>query len=202
MSHADSIQAPAIPPDRALQELLMGNRRYVSGAGLHPRQSPYHRSEVASAQHPFAVVVGCSDSRVPPEIIFDCGVGDVFVIRTAGHVLDDAGLASVQYAAEHLGVELIVVLGHSGCGAVHATVDNLKALGPLGKLLERIRPAIDAASGRPGELLNNAVVANIRLTVTRMKSAGPILAGMIPARKLTVVGALYDLASGQVTLVE
>ena len=197
-----SYETPTLSPDRALQELLTGNRRYASDAGHHPRQSAYRRAKVARGQHPFAVMIGCSDSRVPPEVIFDCGLGDLFVIRAAGHVLDDAGYASVQYAAEHLGVNLIVVLGHSSCGAVKAAVEGAQAPGHLGVLLARLQPVVAAASGRPGDPMDNAVAENVRMAVARLKAAGPILPRMIAAGKLIVAGALYDLASGLVTLVE
>jgi carbonic anhydrase len=195
-------EAPPLTPDRALQELLIGNRRYASDAGHHPRQSAYRRAEVASGQHPFAVVIGCSDSRVPPEVIFDCGLGDLFVIRAAGHVLGDTDYASAQYAAEHLGVNLIVVLGHSSCGAVKAALDGMQAPGHLGVLLARLQPALAAASGQPGDPLANAVLENVRMAVARLKAEGPILPAMIAAGKLAVVGAHYDLSSGLVTLVE
>jgi carbonic anhydrase len=188
--------------DQAWQALLTGNRRYASGAGHHPRQSAYRRAEVLPAQHPFAVIIGCSDSRVPPEIIFDCGLGDLFVVCTAGHALDDAGYASVQYVVEHLGVQLIVVLGHSGCGAVKAVVDRVEAPSHLGILIARLQSAVDAAAGRPGDLLHNAVTENVGQTVSHLKTLEPVLADLVAAGKLRVVGAHYDLETGLVTFVE
>jgi carbonic anhydrase len=199
-SHAQL--APAQTPEHALQELLAGNRRFVSGVGFHPRQSPYRRAEIAPGQHPFAAVIGCADSRVPPEILFDCGLGDLFVIRTAGHALDDAGYASVQYVAEHLGVSLILVLGHSDCGAVKSAVSGVQAPAHLGILLARLQPAVEAAKDQPGDLLQNAVLENIRLTVAHLRTLQPILADLVAAGKVSVVGALYDLGTGFMTIVE
>ena len=161
MSHTDSQDTPIMDAALVWQALLAGNRRYASGAGHHPHQSAYRRTEVLPAQHPFAVIIGCSDSRVPPEIIFDCGLGDLFVVRTAGHALDDAGYASVQYVVEHLGVQLIVVLGHSGCGAVSAVIDGVEAPGHLGILIARLQSAVEAAAGQTGDLLHNAVIENV-----------------------------------------
>jgi carbonic anhydrase len=202
MSHTDSQDTPIMNAALAWEALLSGNRRYAHGAGHHPRQSPYRRAEVLPAQQPFAVIIGCSDSRVPPEIIFDCGLGDLFVVRTAGHALDDAGYASVQYVVEHLGVQLIVVLGHSGCGAVKAVIDRVEAPGHLGILIARLRSAVDAAAGRPGDLLHNAVTENVGQTVAHLKTLEPVLADLVDSGKLSVVGAHYDLETGLVTLVE
>jgi carbonic anhydrase len=202
MSHIDSDGLPAADAAEVWQTLLASNRRYASGAGHHPRQSPYRRAEVLPAQDPFAVIIGCSDSRVPPEIIFDCGLGDLFVVRTAGHALDDAGYASVQYVVEHLGVQLIVVLGHSGCGAVKAVIDRVEAPGHLGTLIARLRSAVEAAAGQPGDLLDNAVAENVGQTVAHLKTLEPVLADLVAAGKLSVIGAHYDLESGLVSLVE
>jgi carbonic anhydrase len=186
----------------AWEALLTGNRRYASGAGHHPRQSAYRRAEILPAQHPFAVIIGCSDSRVPPEVIFDCGLGDLFVVRTAGHALDDAGYASVQYVVEHLGVQLIVVLGHSGCGAVKAVIDRVEAPGHLGILIARLQSAVDAAAGRTGDLLHNAVTENVGQTVAHLRTLGPVLADLVGSGKVSIVGAHYDLETGLVTVIE
>jgi carbonic anhydrase len=202
MLHIDSHDVLVMDADQACQTLLSGNRRYASGAGHHPHQSPYRRAEVLPAQRPFAVIIGCSDSRVPPEIIFDCGLGDLFVVRTAGHSLDDTGYASVQYVVEHLGVHLIVVLGHSGCGAVKAVIDRVEAPGHLGILIARLQSAVDAAAGRTGDLLQNAITENVGQTVAHLKTLPPVLADLVTTGTVSVVGAHYDLETGLVTLVE
>ena len=185
-----------------MQELLVGNRRFASGVGIHPRQSPYRRAEVAPGQQPFATVIGCSDSRVPPEVIFDCGLGDLFVTRTAGHALDDTGYASVQYVAEHLGVQLIVVLGHSDCGAIKAVIEGIQADAHLGILIARLKPAVEATSGRTGDPVHNAVVENIRRTVAQLKALEPVMVNLVVAGKVIIIGMHYDLETGLVTLVE
>jgi carbonic anhydrase len=202
MSHTDSHSTPAMDAALAWQALLSGNRRYASDAGQHPHQSAYRRAEVLPAQHPFAVIIGCSDSRVPPEVIFDCGLGDLFVVRTAGHALDDAGYASVQYVVEHLGVQLVIVLGHSDCGAVKSAVSGVQAPGHLGILITRLQPAVEAVTGRPGDPLQNAVLENISRTVTHLKTLPPVLADLVSAGQVSIVGAHYDLETGLVTLVE
>ena len=202
MSHTDSPDTPMMDAALAWETLLTGNRRYASNAGHHPHQSAYRRAEVLPAQYPFAVIIGCSDSRVPPEIIFDCGLGDLFVVRAAGHTLDDAGYASVQYVIEQLGVKLIVVLGHSGCGAVKAVIDRIEAPGHLGILIARLQSAVDAAAGQNGDLLHNAVTENVGQTVAHLKTLEPVLADLVAAGKLSVVGAHYDLESGLVSLIE
>ena len=143
----------AMDGDRALQKLMEGNTRYVSARLAHPNQTPARRAEVSEGQHPFAVIVGCSDSRLPPEIIFDQGLGDLFVVRLAGHVLNDEALGSIEYAVEHLGTQLIMVLGHDRCGAVTAAVKEGDASGHLGSIMKAIAPAVKKAKDRPGDLL-------------------------------------------------
>lgn len=186
--------------ERAIEALLAGNRRYAAGNAVHPRQAPERRLEVALAQRPLAIVLGCSDSRVLPEILFDQGLGDLFVVRTAGHVVDDVALASLEYAAEHLGVPLLVVLGHTGCGAVAAALEGGELPGHLVCLVEAIRPAVERAKGGPGDFLDRAVKENVARVVARLKAAEPILANRVREGRLTVVGARYDLQSGLVEL--
>lgn len=190
-----------VTPEDALKRLLDGNARYVAAKATHPDQTPERRTAVAGAQSPFAVVVGCSDSRVPPEVIFDQGLGDLFVVRTAGHVLDDAGLGSLEYAVEHLGAHLIVVLGHERCGAVDAAVKGLKAEGHVAALVKAIRPAVEWARGKPGDWLDNAVRANVALATKNLRTAKPLLGEFVEERKLKVVGVRYDLDTGAVETV-
>jgi carbonic anhydrase len=155
---------------------------------------------IAAGQHPFAIILGCADSRVPPEIIFDQGLGDLFVIRVAGNILDDAILGSIEYAVEELGTALVLVLGHERCGAVAATVKHAEVVGHISTLINAIQPAVDRAKNEPGDLLDNAVRANIELVVAQLKSSMPV-ADLVLKNKLTVVGAQYNLKCGSVDLI-
>lgn len=199
-----SEETSGITADRALEKLMDGNARFVSGNVEHPNQSAERRAEVVSGQHPFAIIVSCSDSRVPPEIIFDQGIGDLFVIRTAGQVMDDAALGSIEYGAEHLGVPLVVVLGHDSCGAVKATVEGGEAPGHIASLVEAIQPAVDEARKEASgeELLNAAIDINIKNIVDQLKTSQPILSELVKKGELTVVGARYHLDSGEVEILE
>ena len=182
-----------------LTRLREGNARYVSGALAHPGQDPHQRVKVAVGQKPFAVILGCADSRVPPEIVFDQGVGDLFVIRVAGNIVDESGLASIEYAVDHLGATLVVVLGHERCGAVHAAVLGGEAHGHLPVLLKALQPAVEAARATGGDPVEAAVVANVHNMVGKLRTAPPILADLVAAGKVRIVGARYDLDTGEVT---
>jgi carbonic anhydrase len=204
---AASSTAPVAPPpdafltpDEALRKLMAGNARYVQNAASRPEQTPERRSQLTVGQHPFAVILGCSDSRVPPELVFDQGLGDLFVVRVAGNVLDDQGLGSMEYAVEHLHAPLIVVLGHSSCGAVKAAVSGEPAPGHIGAIVHALKPAVASTRGRPCDPVANAVNANIQRVVGQLKAAKPILAERIRAGTLKVVGGRYDLSTGTVEL--
>lgn len=189
--------------ESALQALKEGNRRYVAGRPQHPHQDAARRQETCFQQRPFAVILGCSDSRVPPEVIFDQGIGDLFVIRTAGHVVDQTVLGSVEYAVEHLGVPLVVVLGHTRCGAVTAAVQSASAKGQshhnhLDHLIEAILPAVQQTAGLPGDPVANAIDAHIRRTVEALTAASTILAERVHSGTLQILGARYDLETGEV----
>lgn len=186
----------------ARQKLLDGNKRYVEEKFSHPGQTAERRAEVSKGQYPFAVIVSCSDSRVPPEVIFDQGLGDLFVIRLAGNILDDAALGSIEYAVEHLGVKYIMVLGHERCGAVGATVKGGEAPGHIGRLIEAIKPAVDKVRNDPGDLLDNAVRANVLMVVQQLKSSAPILEEFVHKNGLTIEGARYDLDDGVVVFLQ
>jgi carbonic anhydrase len=186
--------------DLAQEKLIDGNRRYVDEKLSHPNQTLQRRMEVAKGQHPFAAIVSCSDSRVPPEILFDQGLGDLFVIRLAGNILDDAALASLEYAVGHLGVKYIMVLGHKRCGAVKATLKGGEAPGHIGSLVKAIQPAVDKAKKQPGDPLDNAVRANISMVVQQLKSSAPMLEKLVKKGDLTVAGAYYDLDNGVVSI--
>ncbi|MGB8170705.1 MAG: carbonic anhydrase, partial [Chthoniobacteraceae bacterium] len=191
-------------PNPLWQRLLEGNARFVAGQLQHPHQDAARRSEVATGQQPFAVVIGCSDSRTSPEILFDQGLGDLFVVRLAGNIVDDAALGSVEFAVASLGARLIVVLGHEKCGAVKATVETVnggaRPPGHIGDIVDAIRPAALVAAPRAGDPVENAIGENVREVVARLQQASPVLAPFLKSGELQVVGARYDLAAGQVQL--
>jgi carbonic anhydrase len=180
--------------------LVDGNKRYTVGKLMHPNQTRVRRGEVADGQHPFAIVLGCSDSRVPPEVIFDQGLGDLFVVRVAGNIADDAVLGSIEYAAEHLHVTLIMVLGHSSCGAVAATIKGGELAGHLPGIVDAIRPAVEKAKGQQGDAVSNAAKANVQIVVDQLRSCKPVLAPLVRSGDLKVAAAFYDIGSGQVEL--
>ena len=200
---AASDESSKIAGDEALKMLMDGNARFVSGSTTHPNQSQERLAEVVSAQHPFAIVVGCSDSRIPPEIVFDQGVGDIFVIRTAGEVMDNATLGSIEYGVEHLNISLVMVLGHDSCGAVKAAVVGGEAPGHIAYLIEAIDPAVKSCEANDEEdLLNCSIDANTAMVVEQLKSTEPILSEYVDEGKLQVVGARYHLDDGSVELLE
>ncbi|WP_373542350.1 carbonic anhydrase [Chamaesiphon sp.] len=184
----------------ALEKLIAGNQRYTTDRLSHYHQSGSRMRAISAAQHPFAIVLGCADSRVPPEIIFDLGLGDLFVIRVAGNIVDDAILGSIEYAVEELGTPLVFVLGHERCGAVAATLKHGKILGHISTLIDAIQPAVDRAKTQPGNLLDNAVRANIELVVAQLKSSMPI-AKLVKHDRLKVVGGLYNLTCGTIKII-
>ncbi len=194
-----------ISADDALWRLREGNKRYVSGRYLRPNSQPSRRAVVAPAQLPFAVVLSCSDSRVPPEEVFDRGIGDLFVARVAGNSVDDALLGSMEFAVDHYNVPLLVVLGHERCGAVTGAVDMVTKgttfPGHLPAMINPIRPAVEEVANQSGDMVDNAVRANIRLNVTRLKESEPILAELVHAGKLRIVGARYDLDTGRIDFI-
>ncbi len=184
------------------QKLLEGNQRFVNSEMIHTNQDISRRNEVEKGQNPFAVIVGCSDSRIPPEIIFDQGLGDLFVIRTAGHVVDDIALGSIEYAVEHLNVPLIVVLGHEKCGAVNAAVQGSKLHGNLEELVEEIVPAVKVARNKSGDLLHNSILENVKLTEREILKESDIIRKIENEGNVKIVGALYSLSSGVVTFLD
>jgi carbonic anhydrase len=187
--------------EEALSRLREGNQRFAAANLLNPGQSAERRVEVSRAQNPFAVVLGCSDSRVPPEIVFDQGLGDLFTIRVAGNVIDGAGLGSIEFAVEEFDVPLVVVLGHERCGAVVATIDALTSGAQVpphvDSLVNPIRPAAERARFLPGDWVDNTVRANIELVTGQLQTSEPVLAHLVSAGELTVIGARYGLATGQ-----
>jgi carbonic anhydrase len=195
-----------VSPDDTWRDLLNGNERFVKGTPSSPRRSPEDFRGLAESQYPEAVVVSCADSRVAPEILFDVGIGDIFVVRVAGNVVGGAGAVvkgSIEYAIAELNVNLIVVLGHSGCGAVKAAKQHIDAKdslpGAINGLVELIEPAVTQSKGEPGDALENAIRKNVEIGVERLKGLEPILAPRAKQDTLKVVGAVYDLRTGIVT---
>jgi carbonic anhydrase len=191
-------------PNEALQRLLEGNQRYTANKSTNLNESEARRLELVKGQNPFATIFSCVDSRVPPELIFDRGLGDLFIVRTAGEVLDHAVLGSLQYGVAELKIPLLMVLGHEKCGAVKATIeaieDNAEGEAEINWLVEGIRPAVEKVHAAQGDLLDNAVRANVELTVEKLKTSA-ILADALEKGDLNIVGARYDLDSGVVELI-
>jgi carbonic anhydrase len=185
-----------------LGELREGNLRFAADSAVHPRDRSDTRKLIEAGQHPKAIVLSCSDSRVAPELLFDEGLGDLFVVRTAGNVVDPIVLGSVEYAAEHLGAGVLVVLGHSRCGAVTAAVKGGHAHGHLPAILREIRPSVAALKGRvkPERLVEAAIRENARRMARALVERSELLAKLVRQGKLTVVAGVYDLATGQVEL--
>jgi len=192
--------------DEALRQLLDGHKRYLCSQPLHQHQEAAWRATLAFTQHPFALIFGCGDSRVPPEIIFDQGLGDLFVIRTAGHVPDTAVLGSIEYGLEELHIPLVMVMGHERCGAVQAAVAAMNARtgspGYLGDIIAAIMPAVAQVRDQPGDIIDNAVRANVRLVMRKLEAHVPVLATGIQADRVKIVGARHDLDTGDIELLE
>lgn len=185
----------------ALQELKQGNERFVKGKAAHHNQSLERVKEVVAGQKPEAVILGCADSRVPPEVIFDEGIGDLFVVRVAGNISEPATTGSIEYAAEHLGVPLVVVLGHHRCGAIKATAEaHGPAEGNIGEIVKELQPAVAAARAKPGKegLVDDAVHANVALVAAQLLSESPVLRHLVHEGKVKIVTAVYDLETGKV----
>jgi len=202
-SHASSAATTELTPDQALALLKEGNRAFSEGRPTRPAQDRARRQEIARGQAPFAVLVTCSDSRVAPELLFDRGLGELFIVRNAGNTIDTVAMGSIEYAVAHLGVPLIVVLGHERCGAVQAAIEvvkhNADLPGSIGQMVEPIIPAVLKSQDEPGDPVDNAVRENVRRTVTHLRtSAEPMLLQPQQAGKLRVVGASYDLDNGAV----
>jgi carbonic anhydrase len=204
-AHAPAAHASGevVEPAAAQQRLVEGNQRFVDEKPRHPHETQGWRAALEKAQKPFAVILGCSDSRVPPELVFDQGFGDLFVIRVAGNVLDEDGIGSIEYAADHLDVRLVVVLGHSKCGAVSAALDHLadpaEEPSEIVSLLYRIEPALTGVpkdAGRDDQVAQ-AVKQNVEAMVRRL-SRVPDLRKALKAGRLRIVGAIYDIHTGKV----
>ena len=180
--------------------LLEGNSRYVEQRRISPNQSEERRNSLIGSQRPQAIILGCSDSMVPPEIIFDQGLGDLFVIRVAGNVVDDVVLASIEYAAEHLHTPLLMVMGHTSCGAVNAALQNDELDGHLPSIARAIEEAVESSRDAEGETLDMTIRAHARITAEHLWMAEPIIKGLVDRGELKVVAAYYDLVTGTVEI--
>jgi carbonic anhydrase len=189
--------------DQALADLLKGNERFASDHLKHPHQHRKDRLAVEPAQHPFAAILSCSDSRVPPEVVFDEGLGDLFVIRNAGNIVNDTVIGTIEYAVEHLGIPVIMVLGHSHCGAVQATIaGGNDDHSHIAAIRQAIAPAVQQARGEAGDLEENAVRDNVQNAVKALRESKPILHESLAKGKIKIVGAIYDLHTGKVTVLK
>ena len=187
-----------LTPDASWQRLLDGNRRYVDGKPLAPHRDAARRAEVGETQRPFAAMLGCADSRVPLEIVFDEGIGDLFVVRNAGNVTTPEVIASLEYGTLVLGAAVLVVVGHSACGAVKATIAADAVPGQISSLYQHIMPAVD----RAGKDLDGAIKANVSIQMRTLSQASTVIAGLVRDGKLAVRGIVYDIKSGRITPVE
>jgi carbonic anhydrase len=192
-----------VPPDEAMARLAEGNERYVSGNRLEADFS-VGRAQRALTQRPFAAILSCADSRVSPELAYDQGPGDLFVVRVAGNFVSDDGLASLEFAVKFLGARLIVVLGHSNCGAVDAALqvvgEGAELPGHLPGMLREIEPVAKQVLAKGGDnMLDEAIAGNVRRGVETLTNADPIIAAAVAAGEVKVVGAVYDLATGRIT---
>src|SRR6266478_1461168 len=191
---------PSAGADEALAELIAGNKRYVTGQNIHHDFGP-ERPALAQSQHPFAIILGCADSRVAPELAFDQTRGRLFVVRLAGNFVDANGLASIEFGASVLGAFLIMILGHNECGALKAAVDvvtkNAQLPGHLPELVAHLKAPVEKAQKQEGSLVDNAIRENVLLNVATLRNSEPVLADLIKQNRLRVVGGLYDLATGR-----
>jgi carbonic anhydrase len=194
--------ASSQPGEDAFSKLMDGNKRFVSGSLAQKDVGAARRKELANGQNPFAIVATCSDSRVAPEIIFDEGLGDIFVVRVAGNVLDPIALGSIEYAAEHLHAPLLILMGHEKCGAVSAAMDAKgEPEGNIGAIVKKILPAVKKAKAKGGskdDMLTNAIRENVVLSYKAVRDKSPVLKHLIDTGELKVVAGIYRLASGEV----
>lgn len=185
----------SVSPDAAIAKLNKGNKRFAEAKVSSSKPTAERRAATAQAQHPFAIIVGCADSRTSPEIIFDQNIGDLFVVRTAGNLVDDYALGSIEYAVEHLGSRLVVVLGHERCGAVKAALESATAPGHVGALVRDIQPAVEATKGKSGDALTNAIHENAKEVADKIRKNAQL--GDL-ASQVKIVSGYYNLDTGKV----
>ncbi len=195
LAFASDHAQPSVTPDAALTRLKAGNHRFAAATVSGGKPTAAQREATVNGQHPFAIIVGCADSRIPPEIVFDQSIGDLFVVRTAGNLVDDYALGSIEYAVGHLGARLIVVLGHQKCGAVQAALSGGDAPGHIHSFVSAIQPAVRATKGHPGDPLANAIHENDTLVAAKIRHKARL--GELAAQ-VRVVEGYYDLHTGKV----
>src|SRR6266478_9283220 len=187
--------AASVPADAALAKLKEGNLRFATSEESKGKPTAARRTETAQGQHPFAIIVGCADSRTAPELIFDQNLGELFVVRTAGNLIDDHALGTIEYGVADLGARLVVVLGHGRCGAVKAALASDHAPGHIDSLVRDIQPAVKAAKGKPGDALTATVTENARQVAAQIKAKAAL--GDL-AKEVRIVSAVYDLDTGKI----
>ncbi|MGK5595371.1 MAG: carbonic anhydrase [Parachlamydiaceae bacterium] len=192
-------QEDRISSENALQRLMQGNERYAQDKLLHPDRTRFRREELTASQTPFAIILGCSDSRVSPEIVFDQGIGDLFVVRIAGNVVGPVELDSIEFAAGYLGSSIVFVLGHENCGAVSSVLNqHTKDIEAIAQLLS---PSIQGIDPNGKQALEEAIKKNVSFVTKQLKQS-PVLARLIEEKKIDVVGGYYHLGSGKVELIQ
>lgn len=194
------LNTPDLTPTQALQKLVDGNQRFVQRKRQNPHQDLARLTEVAQDQRPFAAILSCADSRVTPEIIFDQGIGDLFVVRVAGNIATIEEIASQEFGALVLGAKVLMVLGHSRCGAVKAALTGGDLPGLIASLVYAIQPAVHSSEHQPGDRLENAIKMNVQLQVRRL-AISPVLSNLVDQGQLKLVGGYYDLDTGVVSLI-
>ncbi len=204
---AGLVYAGHMSGDDAMAKLMDGNKRFTGGAPVQKDCSAERRGELTKGQHPYATVLSCSDSRVPPELVFDQALGEIFIIRVAGNVVEPTTLGSIEYGAEHLHTPLLVILGHEKCGAVTAALEAKgKPEGNIGAILKKIMPAVEKAKAAKAadkaSTLEIAIQENIRNSYQEIMKNSPIVSHLVKEGKLKVVGAEYYLGSGEVKVVD
>jgi len=196
--------APAVAqndmtPEAALEKMMQGNQRFIQGKRQNPNQDLARLTEVAAGQNPFAAILSCADSRVPSELVFDQGLGDLFVVRVAGNLATPEEIGSLEFGTLVLGAKVLLVMGHERCGAVDAAIKNAQVPGQIGSILDSIRPAVGRVPDNVSDRLTEVCKANVLLQIERL-NASPVLSQLVQEGKLKIAGAYYDLDTGEATL--
>lgn len=184
--------------NEVLNVLLDGNKRFRDGKMTHKNQSPERIKETSKSQNPIAIVIGCSDSRIVPEILFDQGIGDIFTIRVAGNTVGNVCIGSVEYAVEHLEVPIVLVLGHTHCGVFKTATEGNDVHHHLGSLVDTAKKAVLRVKDKGGSLLDNAIRENIHILIDKLEYSSPTIKRLILENKLNIIGAVYDIETGKV----